>query len=150
MKTYWKRKWIAALRSGKYKQGKSFLKSRAKGGKVYSHCCLGVLCEVVRENSAKHAEAMPITESLEDCFATDTKRLVTKYSNNHNGEVLPKYVADLVGFTDTLGLYAHNPGVHLKNGGFAKLSSLNDGSRSAGRVSRSFQEIADIIEESGL
>ena len=33
-------KWIEALRSGKYKQGKGFLK---KGD---CHCCLGVLCEV--------------------------------------------------------------------------------------------------------
>ena len=33
-------KWIAALRSGNYKQGKGYLK---KGD---CHCCLGVLCEV--------------------------------------------------------------------------------------------------------
>ncbi len=33
-------KWVAALRSGKYVQGKSYLKSDGK------HCCLGVLCEI--------------------------------------------------------------------------------------------------------
>lgn len=33
-------KWIEALRSGQYKQGKGYLK---KGD---CHCCLGVLCEV--------------------------------------------------------------------------------------------------------
>lgn len=37
-----KQKWIDALRSGKYKQGKSYLKT--KDGK---YCCLGVLCEIV-------------------------------------------------------------------------------------------------------
>lgn len=35
-------KWIEALRSGKYKQGKDALRSRN------TYCCLGVLCEVVR------------------------------------------------------------------------------------------------------
>jgi hypothetical protein len=35
-----KKKWLAALRSGKYKQGSG----RLKRGPY--HCCLGVLCEV--------------------------------------------------------------------------------------------------------
>lgn len=35
-----KDKWIAALRSGKYKQTRGFL------GDMNGHCCLGVLCEV--------------------------------------------------------------------------------------------------------
>jgi hypothetical protein len=36
-----KAKWIAALRSGKYKQGQDGLKSGDR------FCCLGVLCEVM-------------------------------------------------------------------------------------------------------
>jgi hypothetical protein len=39
-----KKKWVAALRSGKYEQGKTAL---SIGGK---YCCLGVLCEVAIEN----------------------------------------------------------------------------------------------------
>ena len=35
-----KDKWVAALRSGDYRQGKGFLYSEG------CHCCLGVLCEV--------------------------------------------------------------------------------------------------------
>lgn len=35
------KKWVAALRSGKYKQGKGVLRSE-KG----KYCCLGVLCDV--------------------------------------------------------------------------------------------------------
>lgn len=38
------RKWIAALESGQYTQGKYYLK---KGGR---HCCLGVACEVAIQN----------------------------------------------------------------------------------------------------
>jgi hypothetical protein len=37
-----KTKWLAALRSGKYKQGRSMLLDTVDR----SYCCLGVLCEV--------------------------------------------------------------------------------------------------------
>lgn len=40
MKPELKRKWVAALRSGKYKQGTGELFYRDE------YCCLGVLCEV--------------------------------------------------------------------------------------------------------
>jgi hypothetical protein len=43
-----KAKWIAALRSGKYKQGRSRLKHSGR------HCCLGVLCEVAGYQPARH------------------------------------------------------------------------------------------------
>lgn len=39
------KKWAAALRSGKYRQGKGCLKQTATDGTV-SHCCLGVLIEL--------------------------------------------------------------------------------------------------------
>ena len=40
-----KKKWVAALRSGKYEQGKEALRNGDK------YCCLGVLCEI--ETGAK-------------------------------------------------------------------------------------------------
>lgn len=42
MKKSWAMKWVKALRSGKYKQGKHFLRR----GDEY--CCLGVLCEITK------------------------------------------------------------------------------------------------------
>ena len=36
------KKWVAALRSGEYKQGKDVLADTCRT----QHCCLGVLCEV--------------------------------------------------------------------------------------------------------
>ncbi len=39
-----KKKWIAALRSGKYKQGTDYLK--IKGVRGTSYCCLGVLSQL--------------------------------------------------------------------------------------------------------
>lgn len=43
-----KEKWIAALRSGDYKQGKSYLAKKGVDG-VIRYCCLGVLCEIAVE-----------------------------------------------------------------------------------------------------
>jgi hypothetical protein len=38
--------WIKNLRSGRYKQGESQL--RYKAGNKYYHCCLGVLCSILK------------------------------------------------------------------------------------------------------
>src|SRR3954466_4218538 len=40
-----KEKWVAALRSGEYKQGRSYLHSQNPDGED-RFCCLGVLCEL--------------------------------------------------------------------------------------------------------
>jgi hypothetical protein len=45
MKSALKSKWVAALRSGKYKQTKQTLKREEADGSA-SFCCLGVLCEI--------------------------------------------------------------------------------------------------------
>jgi hypothetical protein len=45
-KKEFRKKWIEALRSGKYKQGREYLK---KDG---FHCCLGVACEIYNEHFA--------------------------------------------------------------------------------------------------
>lgn len=42
------RKWVEALRSGKYKQGTGALKTVENG--MEWHCCLGVACEVAIKN----------------------------------------------------------------------------------------------------
>jgi hypothetical protein len=40
-----KEKWVKALRSGEYKQGRDELKSSTDDG--FEFCCLGVLCDIV-------------------------------------------------------------------------------------------------------
>lgn len=47
MKTSIKQKWISALRSGKYRQGRGALR---RGDK---YCCLGVLCELAIQDGVK-------------------------------------------------------------------------------------------------
>jgi len=44
-----KAKWVKALRSGKFIQGKSFLKNRDSNGNAI-YCCLGVACEIAGHN----------------------------------------------------------------------------------------------------
>lgn len=56
-----KRQWIAALRSGDYKQGKSNLKKMTylhseDIRETLVHCCLGVLCEVAGIPSYQNGE----------------------------------------------------------------------------------------------
>ncbi len=45
MKARWKKKWLAALRSGEYRQGREALRQRVKKSDAY--CCLGVLADLV-------------------------------------------------------------------------------------------------------
>jgi hypothetical protein len=40
-----KKQWVEALRSGKYKQGREYLRTELSDGS-YSYCCLGVLCDI--------------------------------------------------------------------------------------------------------
>ena len=47
-----KKKWLKALRSGKYKQGKERLRETTEGKQEY--CCLGVLSDIHREETKGH------------------------------------------------------------------------------------------------
>jgi hypothetical protein len=46
-----KTKWVAALRSGDYKQTKGALRRPPGADYPEGYCCLGVLCEVVKPNA---------------------------------------------------------------------------------------------------
>ena len=67
-------KWVAALRSGEYKQYTSFLADAART----QHCCLGVLCELAIK------DGMGIEASCDDT------RTYTRFDGE--GSRLPKYV----------------------------------------------------------
>lgn len=41
-----KKKWLKALRSGEYKQGKGFLRRKNPNTCEWEHCIVGVLCDV--------------------------------------------------------------------------------------------------------
>lgn len=41
------KKWIQALESGKYTQGRGKLKEKTSANGTCAYCCLGVLCEII-------------------------------------------------------------------------------------------------------
>jgi hypothetical protein len=80
-----KRAWIKALRSGKYKQGSNRLQT--PDGRF---CCLGVLCEVYKEQTGRGK-----------WISDTTGQPVFKYRKNVAASVLPLHVMKWAELTDT-------------------------------------------------
>lgn len=99
MDAEWKRKWVEALRSGDYAQGRSFLKM----GDEY--CCLGVLCDLMSKDGGLVKCEPPDTGIVDSC--------VWRFDGQH--DYLPPTAQEIA------GLESHNPRV---NGEY--LALLND------------------------
>lgn len=56
-----KQKWLEALRSGQYKQGANYLRTESAHG--VCHCCLGVLAEVIKDESVNGLGDVYIADS---------------------------------------------------------------------------------------
>lgn len=116
--------WVAALRSGEYKQGKGFLNINDN-----EFCCLGVLCEL----AVKEGVIPPATFiGKESC--------IKKYGMDGSfvdiTGVLPRIVKEWAGMHSTNGAFRTNS-TDLK---FTSLATLND-------EGWSFQKISNLIEE---
>lgn len=121
-----KAKWLEALRSGEYQQGRERLGS-ASG----SYCCLGVLCDLaVKEGVAR----------WDDSVVTDEHVAIDAAGRRAWAE-LPLGVAEWADIRDSAGDPDGNPWVDdpAHDGERNTLASLNDSGVS-------FREIADIIE----
>ena len=128
-----KERWIAALRSGKYKQAKEALRVRGEDGQDRL-CCLGVLCDVVDPDGWTSA--------------SDGALGYRDANGNIRAGTLPPAVGEMVGLDDTgyVNLAALPNDVWDRGATFLRppatavtLSELND--RGA-----SFELIADVIE----
>lgn len=118
MKEEIKERWVSALRSGKFTQGKDRLKTDDE-----DYCCLGVLCELAVEDKV----IAP---------AKDTEDFGWIYEDEQG--TLPNKVREWAGLAED------NPYVEFTRDGEARyesLSELNDD------LNLSFKEIALIIEE---
>lgn len=115
------KKWVAALRSGEFKQGRHRLHLIQEN----SHCCLGVLCELYQREVGDL-----LVEPNESGFAT-----------RYDGEAchLVQKVMDWAGVQDTHGKYFVDVGVDEECQVVASLTAQND-------AGKTFDEIADIIE----
>jgi len=136
-----KAKWVAALRSGEYVQGRNLLEWRDAGGRV-SNCCLGVLCRLAI------ADGVPLdTVNRPAITAAETDAIgFLDVLGRPNFYSLPPAVADWAGLVDG------SPAIPaaavpdrlcpLNNrGADIYLSQVNDDEAST------FAIIADLIEE---
>jgi hypothetical protein len=114
-------KWVQALRSGEYRQGRGVLCDIYDGKRRF--CCLGVLCEVAINSGLKIE-----TKEKEKYGA-----LVMNYARSHI--FLPESVRN---FTE---MHSINGEIFLEEyGGKVSLADLND------HKNFSFESIANVIE----
>lgn len=110
--------WVAALRSGEYRQ--TTLQLRAGDG----YCCLGVLCDLHAKQTGQGKWA---PHGYYESLVTD----------DTDGRIPTKDVAKWAGLSDrSPHVYAYRPG----DDGTALLTALNDGD------GYTFAQLADLIE----
>ena len=94
------KKWVKALRSGKFNQGTGTLKQYNSKGQP-QHCCLGVLCELYNENMKKnHKKTLP--EKICDTY------FITKFGTK--ADTLPTQVKKWAGMKSTEGYWTTENG----------------------------------------
>ena len=116
------KRWISALRSGKYSQGRVYLESST--GEM---CCLGVACNLLAEDGILQKR---LNLSAYEFFAPD--------SGMSSMSSLPPAAQKYVGFEDDDRHEAS--GGPIDHDGYTQLWQLND------MAEMTFDEIADVME----
>lgn len=127
-----KAQWVAALRSGEYRQGRSQLRTETPDGHRY--CCLGVLCDLAAKAGIGHW--------FDNVFyKTDVD---THYSEDYSATIPPEFVWKWAGYTatDSAGFLIKDPIVaaQVDSKTSESLVGLND------NWNWSFEEIANAVE----
>lgn len=117
-----KRRWVSALRSGSYHQGRNFLRL----GNDY--CCLGVLCDLHAQSYSQDWMLYGQRTTTQD----GTPRQIFQYDGFDS--VLPEQVVEWSGLDAQDPIVAHDEGL-------TSITKLND------LKGLSFEEIADLIGE---
>jgi len=117
-----KQKWIAALKSGEYKQGRYKLREDD------NYCCLGVLCSLYANDTDENCKwcGISIGENIKWYFRTT--------GENDRTATLPKAVIEWAELNND------DPEVVVEYDGLIALSKLND-------RGTSFDVIAKLIDE---
>lgn len=120
------RRWVAALRSGEYRQGRNQLTRLTFDGDL--DCCLGVLCKIA------------VADGVIDPKQVEALEGEVEYAGQ--AAVLPRVVMDWVGLDHTQGEVRPLRSVRdVAPGDWYRLSALNDDGKD-------FDYIADVIEAS--
>lgn len=128
-----KRDWVAALRSGKYKQGANLLRSTDD-----KYCCLGVLCALAAKSGV-----------IDRDFPILTGDFIRSYAYGPDGEdniILPEAVREWAGLAERGPAIDGWDLTSLNDGGYAEADFDYENYQDA----LSFSQIADRIEASDL
>ena len=80
------KKWVSALRSGKYKQGEGRLRDSDN-----NFCCLGVLCDLHRRETGKGRWRKGMYFAGDDCHDEITPNAVADWAGLHEQDpILPE------------------------------------------------------------
>lgn len=109
MKKEIRNKWLKALRSGKFKQGQGALRTVGTG-----HCCLGVLCEVYRQDTGN---GVWVKEK-------DSNKDEKDYEFLSNVADLPREVQKWAGIKSATGYINARD---VDGGNIRSLANINDG-----------------------
>lgn len=134
MKPEIKRRWVAALRSGKYKQGEGSLCTAGETGAADTYCCLGVLCDL-HHNSLRRKHKKGIRSA-----ADSGANVLFDGGENYPTDATLVWA----GLTDVADKDNDVP-VNAFNR-VTKLSILNDGNGDLWKR-QTFKQIAKIIEK---
>jgi hypothetical protein len=129
------KKWIKALRSGKFKQGRGTLK-QYNSKRQAQHCCLGVLCDLYNQDMKKNKKKT----LLEKVYHNDYY-----FSNGYSRFAgkkwyLPKNVMKWAGLKNSLGKFYIEDFDNDLYLGENSLADLND-------TGKKFKTISNIIEK---
>lgn len=120
-----KQKWIAALRSGDYKQTREQLRRKN------SYCCLGVLTDLYDKDKVES----------KDRWCGDSYSYVNGEAKCKANSILPPPVMEWAGLKECNPTVKHPSNKMGLDPDFASLAYLNDSKK------LNFNQIADIIEE---
>lgn len=140
-------KWLKALRSGKYKQGRGALCQIDKKG-TESFCCLGVLCDLYnkeqKRNKKRGLRIETISSESSIVGILVPKPVSIKRYNDMDG-TLPNKVIKWAGFREynAEGEFLYDEDDKSP----VELINLNDGNSDIKVKRHSFTQIADIIEK---
>ena len=137
MKNKIMKRWVKALRSGKFKQGRNTLKQLTRDGGA-KHCCLGVLCELYNQDRKKNHKKMIDTKI--NNWDTNFKYGVIEF-DGYSG-LLPKEVKEWAGLTHCTGEFLEyaDCSFPVTKAKYYSLADMND-------KGVTFKTIADTIEK---
>lgn len=126
--------WVAALRSGKYRQSKSNLKYK-KVNQEPGHCCLGVLCDLYKQETGNGEWIERPMETSEGQVVNYIFRATDETGFHEAIDYPPPPVLKWAELNEK------NPVVQIQNQLFKQsLADLNDSGK------YDFNQIADMIE----